>query len=446
MTRGSVRLRLTVLFASLFLVSGAGLLGISYGLLSNANNGIISVRVNSGGPADGSASLGSGPAGTGSTGSGSTGSGGTSLIDPGSLAGPGSLPSPQQLQADAKEYVSETRAREDDALLLYFGIALGIMAVVAAALGWFVAGRALRPLRRITESARRISATNLHERLAIEGPDDDLRELADMIDGLFARLDASLQAQRQFVANASHELRTPLARSQTLLEVALRNPDASTGSLRAACERAVAAGTEQERLIEALLTLARGQRGLARRERVDLAAVTRDVLAARGRQIAASGLAMKVTLKPGLLGGDAALVERAVANLTDNALRHNTNGGTIWITADADDGRACLTIANTGEEIPPNAVDRLLLPFQRGGEAGEAYRARPRSGPDDGLGLGLSIVAAIATAHGADLTVTPRLTGGGLTVRLVFPAPSSALAPDDEAAEPARDSRSPALR
>ena len=325
------------------------------------------------------------------------------------------------------QYAADTRAREDDALLLYFGIALGIMVVVAAALGWFVAGRALRPLRRITESARRISATNLHERLAIEGPDDDLRELADMIDGLFARLDGSMHAQRQFVANASHELRTPLARSQTLLEVALRNPGASTGSLRAACERALAAGAEQERLIEALLILARGQRGLARREPLDLAAITRDVLAGRAEQVAASGLTMEVTLKPGLLGGDAALVERAVANLTDNALRHNVPGGTVWITADTEDGRAFLTVANTGMEIPPGRGRPPAAPLPARQRGREAYRARRRSGPDDGLGLGLSIVAAIAAAHGADLTVTPRLSGGGLTVRLDFPAPPTAL-------------------
>jgi signal transduction histidine kinase len=432
MTRGSVRLRLTVLFASLFLASGAGLLGITYGLLSHANNEIISVRVDSGAPLSGSGAN-----------SGSVGSGSLSPASCGSpiglpvTAGPDGLASPDKLQAQAAQCATQTRAREDDALLLYFGIALGIMVVVAAALGWFVSGRALRPLRRITESARRISATNLHERLAIEGPDDDVRELADMIDGLFARLDVSLQAQRQFVANASHELRTPLARSQTMLEVALRNPGASTSSLRSACERALAAGAEQERLIEALLTLARGQRGLARREPVDLAAVTRDVLSGRGEQVAARGLTMEVTLKPGLLGGDTALVERAVANLADNALRHNLPGGTVWVTADCDEGRAFLTVANTGEEIPPEAVDRLLLPFQRGAEAGAAYRTRPRSGPDEGLGLGLSIVAAIATTHGADLTVTPRLTGGGLTVRLAFPAPPTASVPSTDRAEPA---------
>jgi signal transduction histidine kinase len=429
MTRGSVRLRLTVLFASLFLASGAGLLGITYGLVSNATNGIIVARISSGTPADGPIPGGAAPAGSGADGSGSAGSGagspasgGLAIEGPGAVA-PDALPDPEAIAAQATQYATDTRAREDDALLLYFGIALGIMAVVAAALGWFVAGRALRPLRRITESARRISATNLHERLAIEGPDDDVRELADMIDGLFARLDASLHAQRQFVANASHELRTPLARSQTLLEVALRNPDASTESLRAACERALAAGVEQERLIEALLILARGQRGLARRAPLDLAAITRDVLAGHGEQIAASDLSMEVTLTPGLLGGDEALLERAVGNLADNALRHNVPGGSVWITADTEDGRASLTIANTGPEVPADAVDRLLLPFQRGDA--DAPRTRARSHPDDGLGLGLSIVGAIAAAHGADLTVTPRLTGGGLSVRLVFPAPPS---------------------
>jgi signal transduction histidine kinase len=432
MTRGSVRLRLTLLFASLFLASGAGLLGITYGLVSTAQGSIIVARINASTPATGA-----GPAGSGATGSGSASSGDLPVEASGGL---GTLPDPSPLQEQATRYATDTRARENDALLLYSGIALGIMAVVAGLLGWLVAGRALRPLRRITESARRISATNLHERLALDGPDDDLRELADMIDGLFARLDASLQAQRQFVANASHELRTPLARSRTLLEVALRNPDASTGSLRAACERALAAGSEQERLIEALLALARGQRGLASRVPLDLAAITRDVLAARGGQITASGLTMEVTLKPGLLGGDEAQLERAVGNLVDNALRHNAPGGTVWISADAEDDRASLTIANTGPEISPEDVARLLQPFQRGGAAGVRTR---RPGPDDGLGLGLSIVAAIATAHEADLALTPRLTGGGLSVRLTFPAPAAPPAPAAE--KPPASVAAPAL-
>ena len=409
MTRGSVRLRLTVLFASLFLAAGAGLLGITYGLVSHATNGIIVARFN------------------GTTNVGSPGSAGNEVTLPGLAGG---LPLPGTLNAATTQYASDTRSAENEALLLYSGIALGIMLVVSAVLGWFAAGRALRPLRRITTAARRISATNLHERLALAGPDDDLRELADMIDSLFARLDASLHAQRQFVANASHELRTPLARSRTLLEVVLRDPSATQDSLRAACERAIAAGAEQERLIEALLILARGQRGLARSEPLDLAAITRDVLAARGMEIAARGLGVQVELSPALLAGDAALAERAVANLADNALLHNVPGGAVWVSVESDGGRAVLTVGNTGPEIGADEVGRLLLPFQRGGPAGSSRtRSRSRPGGDDGLGLGLSIVAAIATSHGAALSITPRLDGGGLTARLAFPpAPGPPLA------------------
>ena len=379
--RGGVRFRLTLLFGGLFLAAGAALLGITYGLVSNATNGIIMARNSFG------------------TGTGAV----TTTPDPG------------QLQAQAVQYAGQARAAEDYALLLYSGIALAIMAVLSVGLGWFVAGHALRPLRRITAAARRISATNLHERLALDGPDDDLRELADVIDGLFGRLDASFDAQRQFVANASHELRTPLARSRTLLEVALRDPGASADSLRAACRRVLVAGEEQERLIEALLTLARGQRGFARREPLDLAAITRDLLAARSTEVTARGLRMAVTLAPALMAGDLALSERAVANLIDNALRHNVADGTVWVTAAVEDGRAVLTVANTGPVIAPGEADRLLIPFHRGAGAGA-----PRVAHSDGLGLGLPIVRAIAIAHGAAFTITPR-ADGGLTARLLFP-------------------------
>jgi signal transduction histidine kinase len=393
MRRGSVRLRLTVLFGGLFLAAGAGVLAITYGLVSHATNGII-VASTYGGAQSGSGA-------------------------------PEALPVPQQLQAQALQTAAGARAAENDTLLMDSGIALGIMAVVSTAVGWFAAGRALRPLRRITAAARRISATNLQERLALEEPDDDLRELADMIDGLFGRLDASFDAQRQFVANASHELRTPLARSRTLLEVALRDPGTSAESLRATCYRVLAAGEEQERLIEALLTLARGQRGLHRRQPLDLAAVTRDVLAARGKEITARGLEMAVTLEPALIAGDHALAERAVANLIDNALRHNVPDGAdgaVWVTVGTkgDPGQAVLTVANTGPAVPPAEVGRLLTPFQRGGP--QPDRARSPGAGGDGLGLGLAIVRAIATAHGAALTISPRPEGGGLAAELAFPA------------------------
>jgi signal transduction histidine kinase len=396
MRRGSVRLRLTLLFGALFLAAGAAVLGITYGLVSHATNGIIVARTYTGSQQAGGEV--SGAAGT--------------------------VPGLQQLQTQATANAADARAAEDDTLLMDSGIALGIMAVVAAALAWFVAGRALRPLSRITAAARRISAANLHERLALREPGDDLRELADMMDDLFARLDTSFGAQRQFVANASHELRTPLARSRTLMEVALRDPGASAESLRATCQRVLAAGEEQERLIEALLTLARGQRGNGRREPLDLAAITRDVLAARGTEVTARGLEMGVTLQPALLAGDRALTERAVANLIDNALRHNVPDGAVWVTAGTESGQAVLTVANTGPDVPPGDVGRLLVPFERGGTASSS-RARP-SASSDGLGLGLPIAAAIAAAHGAALTIAARPEGGGLTAELAFPAADQA--------------------
>ncbi|MFY9669248.1 MAG: HAMP domain-containing sensor histidine kinase [Trebonia sp.] len=394
MRRGSVRLRLTVLFGALFLAAGATLLAITYGLVSHATNGVFVSSTNAGGGA-------------------------------GSAAGvaPAALPATDPLQAQATRIAGTAKAAENDALLLYSGIALGIMAVVSMALGWFAAGRALRPLRRITAAAQRISATNLHERLAVGEPDDDLRELADTIDDLFGRLDASFDTQRQFVANASHELRTPLARSRTMLEVALRDPGADAESLRATCRRVLVAGEEQERLLEALLTLARGQRGLDRRAPVDLAAVTRDVLAARGTEIAASGLEMAVTLEPALLAGDRALTERGVANLIDNALRHNVAGGAVWVTVRTESGQAVLTVANTGPDVRPAEVGRLLVPFERGGTAPSPRARSQTTAPGGhGLGLGLPIVQAIATAHGAVLTITARPEGGGLTAELAFPA------------------------
>jgi len=415
MKRGSVRLRLTLLFGGLFLAAGAALLGITYGLVNHATSGVLIARQIAGSGTPGATV---GPVGAAGT------------------AGTAVLQDPPQLQAQALQYAGAARNAENDALLLYSGIALGIMAVVSVALGWFVAGRALRPLRLITAGARRIAATNLHERLALQGPDDDLRELAETIDGLFARLDASFDAQRQFIANASHELRTPLARSRTLLEVALRNPEVSAESLRTACERVLVAGAEQERLIEALLMLARGQRGITRREPLDLAAITRDVLAARGTEVAARGLGMEVALAPALMAGDFALSERAVANLIDNALRHNVADGTVWVTVDTQDDQAVLRIANTGPVIPPGLVGSLLLPFRRAESAGRAPRTRPPGAPrpcqgsDDGLGLGLSIVQAIAVAHGAAFSIAAR-PDGGLAAELSFPPVPPSWRDDD---------------
>jgi signal transduction histidine kinase len=289
-------------------------------------------------------------------------------------------------------------------LLLFSLIALAIMVVASMALGWLLAGRVLRPLQTITTAARELSASNLHERLALGGPNDELRELGDTFDGLIERLESSFESQRQFVANASHELRTPLTLERAILEVTLADPAASSAALRAACERVLAIGEQQERMIDALLTLARGERGLERREPLLLDTVTDEVLRERSEEIVGRGLRLDATLERAPATGDPRLIERLVANLLDNAIRHNTAGGWVAVTTAAAAGEAVLTVANSGPAIAPEEIERLLRPFHRLGA--------DRVGHGDGHGLGLSIVAAIATAHGATLSVHPQADGG----------------------------------
>jgi len=303
------------------------------------------------------------------------------------------------------------RAADSHELLIDSGIALGIVAVLALAVGWLLAGRMLRPIRTITRTAQRISSASLHERLAMSGPEDELKELGDTLDDLFDRLEASFEAQRQFAANASHELRTPLARQRALIQVALADPHADLASLRAAHERVLASEQHLEQMIDALLTLTRGQAGLERRERIDLAAVASHALRAREAELVERGLEVRARLAPAPTAGDSRLLERLVSNLIDNAIRHNTAAGHIEIDTGADGRGAFVAIANTGPPIPPGEVERLFQPFQR------LSGARTRH--SGGHGLGLSIVAAIAEAHGARLSARPRAQGG-LTVEVSF--------------------------
>ena len=223
-------------------------------------------------------------------------------------------------------------ASDRQLLLIASGIALAVIAVAAAAIGWLIAGRVLRPLSTITAAARRISASSLHERLALPGPDDELKELADTLDGLFARLEASFDAQRRFAANASHELRTPLTRERTLLQVTLADPAATTGTWQAVSRELLASNAEQERLIEALLTLASSEAGPGEREPADLAAITSAALAAARPAISRLGLHVQADIQPAALDGDPLLVQQLAANLIDNAVRHNIPGGDIQIT------------------------------------------------------------------------------------------------------------------
>jgi signal transduction histidine kinase len=319
--------------------------------------------------------------------------------------------------AQRAKLVNEAKAQvnyDKRKLLIASGIALTVIAVVAAAIGWILAGRVLRPLSTITAAARRISASSLHERLALHGPDDELKELADTLDGLFARLEASFDAQRRFAASASHELRTPLTRERTLLQVTLADPASTTGTWQAVSRELLASNAEQERLIEVLLTLASSEASPGEREPLDLAAITSEALSAARPAISHLGLHVQTAIQPAALDGDPLLVQQLAANLIDNAVRHNIPGGDIQVATGISGGHAVLSVTNSGQVIPPAEVDRLFQPFQRLGPR-PAHR-------DGGHGLGLSIVRAIATAHGAIIGARA-LPGGGLAVDVTFLPP-----------------------
>jgi signal transduction histidine kinase len=310
-------------------------------------------------------------------------------------------------------------AMDRQQLLIVSGIALAVIAVAAAAIGWLIAGRVLRPLRTITAAARRISASSLNERLALQGPDDELKELADTLDSLFARLEASFGAQRRFAASASHELRTPLTRERTLLQVTLADPAATTATWQAVSQDLLASNAEQERLIEAMLTLASSEAGPGKPESVDLAAITSEALAAARPAISRLGLNVRADIQPAILDGDPLLVQQLAANLIDNAVRHNIPGGDVQVATGTSPAGAVLSVTSSGQVIPAAEVDRLFQPFQRLGPR-PAHR-------DGGHGLGLSIIRAIATAHAAAITAQPR-PGGGLAIDVTFP-PIPATAP-----------------
>jgi signal transduction histidine kinase len=286
------------------------------------------------------------------------------------------------------------------------------LVMLSLAAGWLIAGRFLRPLRTITATARDISASNLNRRLALTGRNDEFKELGETLDGLFERLEASFESQRHFVANASHELRTPMAAERTLLQVALTDPGATVETLRSACREVLVLGDQQERLIEALLTLASSERGVEQWEPFDLADVAGKVIDDRRQEAACLGVQVECALTAAPATGDPSLAESLVANLVDNAIRHNVPGGRVRVSTTMTDGRAIIRVSNTGTVIPPYELDRLFQPFQRLGHE------RIRHG--DGCGLGLVIVRAIAAAHKAAVTATPR-PGGGLDLEVSFP-------------------------
>jgi signal transduction histidine kinase len=295
-------------------------------------------------------------------------------------------------------------------------LVLAVLVVLSVLVGWLIAGRFLRPLRTITATAREISASNLNRRLEPGARDNEFAELGDTLNGLFGRLEGSFESQRRFVASASHELRTPLSAARALLQVALADPDASAATLRATCQEVLALGEQQERLIAALLTLATSQRGLDRAEPLDLAAITRDVLQARQHEAARRDVRISAALSPAPATGDPNLAESLIANLVDNAIRHNVPGGEVEIVAGPAGPGARIAVRNTGPVVPPAEVDRLFEPFRQLGAE--------RVSHGEGYGLGLAIVHAIAAAHGAELTAHARPLGG-LDIQVSFAATAS---------------------
>jgi len=293
-----------------------------------------------------------------------------------------------------------------DHLLGYSLATLAAVTLLAALAGWIVAGRVLRPVHRITAAARAASEDHLSARVALTGPRDELRELADTFDAMLTRLEAAFGGQRRFIANASHELRTPLTIMRATVDVVLAKP-APTSSELLRMGRDVRAAVEQaEALIAALLTLAGNERGLVVREPVDLATVVEDVLDAAGT----GDRRTHVSLQPAPTTGDPILLERLAANLLDNAVRYNTPGGDVWLATSTVNGLAVLMVANTGPVIAPSAVEGLFEPFRRLNE---------RTG-GDGFGLGLAIIASIAAVHGGSVRAQPR-TYGGLQVVVELP-------------------------
>jgi two-component system sensor histidine kinase VanS len=367
----TVRLRLTLLYGGLFLVSGAVLLVITYLIFRDAS--------------------------------------GVNLIVPS-----GSAHGTVAQQVETEQRFADIVRRDTDALhqgLLRSALVLAGMTVVSIALGWLVAGRVLRPLRTMTATTRQISEHNLDERLALAGPRDELKDLADTIDGLLARLQAHVAEQQRFAANASHELRTPLATTQALLEVARSDPNHDDGEL---VERLQAVNTRAIDLTEALLLLSRADQRSFTRDQIDLSLIAEEAIETLLPLAAKRGITIETSGELSPTPGSRALLLQLTTNLVNNAIVHNLpEGGTVSVRTSAQPEGAVLTVENTGEALTPDLVSTLTEPFLRGTERIHTDKT--------GVGLGLAIVRSITVAHDGTLTLTPR-PGGGLQVTVRLPA------------------------
>jgi len=391
-----VRARLALYYAALFLGAGAVLLAVTYTLVASLPSGPVT-KPTAKTPQE------------------------RARIEYVCKARTGNLPQKDRQDAEnacTKAFLegqqSEATSQRDatlQRLLVFSLIGLGLMTVASGGLGWLMAGRVLRPVRSITAAARRASEQHLGERLALEGPRDELKELADTFDQMLERLDAAFATQRRFVADASHELRTPLTVMRTAIEVTMAKPVRTPEQLEAMAAKVARSAGQAEALFEALLTLAISDQPLANVEQVDLATAAEDAIETAAPGIRRLDLQVDTVLEPAPTTGNRRLLERMIGNLVDNAVRHNNPGGWVRVDAGISDGRALVTIANSGPVVPDALLPSLFEPFRR---------VEERTGVHDGAGLGLAIVRSIVTAHAADVDARS-IPAGGLVVTVTLP-------------------------
>lgn len=390
--RSTIRVRLTLLYAGAFFLAGAVLVALMYLYLGQALDRQLTTRV------------------------GITEEHLQELI----RTEGGSPRLPHEVQKEVYAQFEQDRDDTLNTMLIASLVSLGVVGVIAGGFGWLLAGQALGPLQQITATARRVADRSLHERIALVGPNDEIKDLADTFDAMLERLDRSFDSQRRFVANASHELRTPLTINRTLIEVALDDPQANE-SLRLLGATLLAVNQRHERLIDGLLTLASSEQRLTEPTPVDLADIARHITTESQGAAQNADVDIRTHLQPAPVTGDPVLLERLTQNLVDNAIRYNlAEHGWITVTTDVVDDNVHLTVENTGPPVPPYEVPSLFEPFRRLPTT-ERLADSANTSISRGAGLGLSIVRSVAHAHGGDVRAFPR-EDGGLTVRVRIPA------------------------
>ncbi|WP_255220282.1 sensor histidine kinase [Actinomadura chibensis] len=394
--RLSVRTRLTLVYGSLFLVTSAVLVGVTYLLTvrSMDQRFTMSDRVTP-----------------------------VTVTRLRSLAVNGDVDQLMALKADADRQFTQQKHDVLEQLLQSSLVTMLVLGVLAVVIGYVVAGRMLRPLHTVTATARRLSESNLHERIVLDGPQDEIKDLADTFNRMLDRLNRAFDAQRRFVANASHELRTPLTINRTVLEVALasrKNPPET----KALADVLLGNTARHERLIEGLLTLARSERDLAARVATPLPDVVRSALDHLDGQADEAAVDVEARLAPATVSGDPVLLERCAVNLLENAVKHNVRDGRVWVRTGVRDGSAFLQVVNTGRAVPSYEIGTIFEPFRRlrpdRPPRGERAAGRERTGSADGAGLGLSIVRAVVDVHGGTIETVPR-PEGGLAITVLLP-------------------------